>query len=315
MMPNFVENKDIDKGKWDFCIKNSVNGIIYAYSWYLDIVSPGWNALITDDYTTVMPLPDAYKLGFKYIFPPPFTQQLGVFSVAGITGEKVNLFFDKIPRNYKYVEMNLNTLNPAPNNHFEKRNLLTHLLDLISPYDRIYSNYSTQTKRNLRKAMLNKLEVRKDMSPMPVIDLFRKNRGREFKHPATYYHTLNALMNACLKRNMGQIWTVLTEEKELCAGAFFTGSNKREIFLFSGINTKGYQLHAMTLLMDRFFRDHAEQEITFDFEGSLNPDIARFYKGFGSKEIIFSQIRRNNLPFPFKWVKDIQFRRNRRDFR
>jgi hypothetical protein len=61
-------------------IARSFNGIVYAYSWYLDIVSPGWDALVKDDYKSVMPLTWRKKYGIKYLYQPFFTQQLGVFS-------------------------------------------------------------------------------------------------------------------------------------------------------------------------------------------------------------------------------------------
>lgn len=52
----FRSHSEIDKEKWDACIRESANGMIYGYSWYLDIVSPGWAGLIEDAYTAVFPL-------------------------------------------------------------------------------------------------------------------------------------------------------------------------------------------------------------------------------------------------------------------
>ena len=73
-------NSEIDKAKWDSCVVDSNNALIYAYSWYLDIVSPNWVALIKGDYKVVFPLPAKKKLGVSYISQPLFTQQLGLFS-------------------------------------------------------------------------------------------------------------------------------------------------------------------------------------------------------------------------------------------
>ena len=55
-VPSFLKHDKIDKVKWDNCISRSVNGHIYARSWYLNIVSPDWDALIEGDYEAVMPL-------------------------------------------------------------------------------------------------------------------------------------------------------------------------------------------------------------------------------------------------------------------
>lgn len=308
-MIKFVPHNEINKTKWDDCIKNSVNGITYAYSWYLDIVCPRWNALIEDDYNSVMPLPTAAKYKFAYVYPPTFTQQLGVFSTSKLSEEKVASFLQHIPTKYKYIEINLNLLNRVKAGAFKTRGLVTHLLDLIPTYEHLSSNYSTQAKRNLKKAQASSLSISRNISPKEVIALFRHNRGKEFKHPSSYYKLLLTLIDTCIKKNFGQCWGVFNAQKELCAGAFFVGSNKRVIFLFSGVNKLGYETQAMTFLINKFIESNSQREITLDFEGSMDPDIARFYKGFGSKEVHFAQVRKNTLPFPVKWIKEIQFKR------
>jgi hypothetical protein len=272
-------------------------------------VCPGWDALVEDDYKSVMPLPHAEKYGFTYTFPPHFTQQLGVFSTTKLNQEKVDSFLAQLPERFKYIEMNLNTMNRAKPGTFQTRQLVTHLLDLIPSYKHLQSNYSSQAKRNLKKAQSGTLYISDTTHPKKVIELFKANRGKQHKQPDSYYDTLLKLMLTCIKRNSGQAWGVYTKEKELCAGAFLIGSNKRVIFLFSGANEKAYELQAMTFLVDRFIKDNSQREVTLDFEGSLDPDVARFYKGFGSKEVHFIQIRKNTLPYPVKWLKELQFRK------
>jgi hypothetical protein len=40
-----------------------------------------------------------------------------------------------------------------------------------------------------------------------------------------------------------------------------------------------------------------------DFEGSNNPELARFYAGFGANESIYLHFVINRLPFPFSYLK------------
>lgn len=309
-MIRYIAHKDIDKNLWNACIQNSVNGLVYAYTWYLDTVCTKWDALVEDDYKSVMPLPYAEKYRFKYIYPPPFIQQLGVFSTAKLNHELVGKFLEAIPAKFRYIEMNLNTLNSTPQKSvFKTSKLVTHLLDLIPSYEHLYSSYNTQTKRNLKKALSFSLTISKKIPPTDIINLFRQNRGKQYKQNDSYYKLLNTLMQTCIKKSLGQCWGVYTPEKQLCAGAFFIGSNKRVIFLFSGVSKKGYETQAMTYLLNRFIENNAQRDITFDFEGSSDPDIARFYKGFGCHKAHFIQVRKNTLPSPAKWIKELQFKR------
>src|ERR1043166_572384 len=107
-MIHYLEHSAIDKPKWDRCIESSANGMIYASSWYLDLVSPGWNALVEHDYQSVFPLTRRKKFGFHYLCQPPFTQQLGLFGRESSGNEEHILqFCGSIPTKYKLIEINL----------------------------------------------------------------------------------------------------------------------------------------------------------------------------------------------------------------
>ena len=109
MKIEFLKRDDIDTTKWDNCIARSVNGIVYAYSWYLDIVAENWGALIADDYQAVFPLTYNKKYGISYIYQPLFTQQLGLFSVGSISHTLVSEFLQAIPSEFKFIAISLNT--------------------------------------------------------------------------------------------------------------------------------------------------------------------------------------------------------------
>ena len=77
-MIRYLSHDEIDKPQWDACIEGSVNSLPYAASWWLDVVSPGWEALVSEDYRSVMPLTWHKKLGVYYLYQPYLTQQLGI---------------------------------------------------------------------------------------------------------------------------------------------------------------------------------------------------------------------------------------------
>ena len=303
-MIRHLRHHEIDKERWDETIRKSFNGIIYAYSWYLDVVNPGWEALIEEDYRKVMPLTGGKKLGIKYLFTPFFVQQLGVFSITRLSADDVRAFLNAIPGEYRYWEVNLNTFNNMSGGEIEFRPNLTHELDMILDIAELRKGYSDNTRRNIKKADLQNLVVVKDPSREEIISLFRENRGREVEAlQEPHYDVLRKLLQALDGRGRLHPRGVKNEKGELIAGAFFVDANGKVIFLFSGNSEEGKEKGAMFLLIDSFIAENTQKNLVLDFEGSNDPNLARFYRGFGAKECVYLQARMNNLPWMIRWYK------------
>lgn len=56
-------------------------------------------------------------------------------------------------------------------------------------------------------------------------------------------------------------------------------------------------------MIDSFIKEHSREDNILDFEGSMDVNLARFYKSFGSKEVVYLQILKNNLPVIIRWLK------------
>lgn len=304
MAIRYLEHSKINKQAWDNCIQQSFNGIIYAYSWYLDVVCPNWEALVEDEYKSIMPLTKAVKYKFHYLYQPFFTQQLGVFSVDKLSEEKINSFLQFIPEKYKFIEINLNTYNKFSSSNFEIKTSITYEMDLIKAYQNHYFQYSENLCRNLKKAEKQKLEISKEASAREIINMFRQNRGRGIDTlKSKHYEILEHLIHDAIGRGRGQIWGVKTRESKLCAGAFFVESNGKVIFLFSASNSHAKINGAMAFLIDRFIFENAQRNLVLDFEGSNDIGLGRFYNSFGAKKCLYLQIRKNKLPLLVKWMK------------
>lgn len=310
-MITYLKNHEIEKSKWDACIKESVNGMIYAMSWYLDIVAEDWDALVEDDYERVFPLTYGKKWGIDYLFQPVFTQQLGLFSKNALSEEVVNSFLDSIPTKYKFAEINLNTFNKVTPNKYNLQEWHTYELDLIHSYSHIVKNYSTNQKRKLKKAGQANLSLVKNTKPDEIIKLFRDNRGKNISSLLDEdYVKLHRIAYSGIYKGVIQTYSVYSENNQLCAAVIFARSKSKMIFLFSGLSEEGKQTNAMAYLINSFIKEHSQQNLTLDFEGSNDPNLARFYKSFGSKLCTYPHIIINRLPFylniPFQLIKRIK---------
>jgi hypothetical protein len=302
-MIKHLQHSEIDKVKWDSAIDQSTNGVIYAKSWYLDIVSPNWQALVDEDYKSVFPLTCRQKYGFKYLYPPFFTQQLGVFSKEIIGGEAVNQMLNAIPGGFRFIEINLNHQNSLSSNDFKATTLLTHHLNLNRPYGQISKGYSENLKRNLKKASQNNLQVISGFNNKSLIELFRSTKGQDIHTlKDSDYETFKKLLFECEKRNL-LIKLGIEINNELVAGAIFLRSNHEYILIFSAVNNTARETGAMSFLIDQFIQSHENENMNLDFEGSMDKNLARFYKSFGASEVVYLQIKRNRLPFYLRWLK------------
>ena len=151
----YLEHNEIDKAKWDLCINQAINRLPYAFSWYLDVVSPNWHALVSDDYKFVFLLTWRNKMGFNYLYQPLFTQQLGIFSSLPVSFAVSNYFLNAIPSKFKLIEINLNSFNPAAGNKFVASKRLNFEMDLSLSYEEIRKFYSDNQKRNKKKTKKN----------------------------------------------------------------------------------------------------------------------------------------------------------------
>lgn len=300
-----LERTEIDIEKWDHCIVQAHNAMIYPMSWYLDVVADHWSALVWGDYEAVMPIPYRIKLGFiRYVYQPCFTQQLGVYSNKHIDQNVINMFIDKMCSEYLYVHTNLNTACLA----YRDQSLLTlrnnYVLDLNNTYEVLKSRFSSNAKLNIKRSLNYRITIRKNIDLNEVIRLFDENQTQySDRYSALDYDKLQRLIMLLQVQNKVELVGLYSEQNVLCAGAVFLYYGKRKIFIFSGSNEIARKQKMMFFLFDEMVRKHAGEDLILDFEGSNNPGLANFYSGFSSANEQYPMIKINNLPWYFKLFK------------
>lgn len=305
-MIKYLPYSEINKNKWDACIGNSVNGNVFAYSWYLDSACERWDALVEDDYSFVMPLPCRKKMGFLYIFPPSLIQQLGVFSASNISSSKVEEFVKAIPPKFKYAEILLNHGNPVETLNITRSQHTNLELDLNRPYSELQRSYSENLRRNLKKIPANYFSIKQEDTLENLITIFRNNSEAKIGTlPRDFYDVLRKIAVAAGRQACGEFWNIYAAG-ELQAGIFFVKGCGRAVFLFSASTGAAKKQHVMPYLIDFFIRTYAGSPMTLDFEGSDNTSLARFYRSFGASESNYQKIEVSTFPdFLIKIIKSV----------
>ncbi len=273
MQIRHLPHNKINFALWDQCIACAGNSLVYAFSWYLDVVSPGWEALVADDYKYIMPLPVKRKFGLKYIVQPVLTQQLGVFSKEPVDSEIVDSFIRSIP--CLSYEMNLNE-----SNFTEKAEKLPNLLiDLNVSYEYLRSKFSVNTKRNITKSEQYQLSIDWNFAVDEFIRLYSQN---ERNFTATNKETIKELIHKGKENHSISICCVRTPELAVISALCLLHSGNRIIYLLPFSTRKGKEYSAMFFLVNEIIKKYADTENMLDFEGSKIEGVYRFYKGFGA---------------------------------
>ena len=278
---NFVKHDDIDPAKWDKALEHCYNENPYGYSQWLSMVSPGWCALINEDYSVLMPLPVKKKLGISYISQPRFTQQLGVYSTKPLEHEFIKSCLHQIPKRYAKIYLQLNTENyfPMP----ELRQRITYCLSLNNSFEQLYSDFSSHHKRNISKSLeiatQNNLTVSPSQDHKSFIEHFRNTIGRKDK---SLKKSDYELMHKIISSPVGRLLVCSTGEGEIQAGLFYMESKTKLVNLFNFTTPRGKENKAMYLMLNQWIKQYTEKELTLDFEGSEIKSIAKFYNGFGA---------------------------------
>jgi hypothetical protein len=301
-MINYLKNKEINRTQWDACIEASRVGKPYAYSWYLDIMAPGWEALIDDDYDSVFPVPGFTRYGIRYIATPIFLQQLGAFSPDKPVGGVIHEFVDYMPEFYRFVDLCIGQNIIYPGYKVTERS--NYELDLHLPYEKIWTNFSSDCRINIQLAAKRKIETTSTIAPAELINLFIENSGRKLKNiKPRDYQRLGELMTNCINNSRGQIIGVRTSGKKLIFGLFIIDMPRTKTILFTSNTPESRDKRIGYFVVNEIIRDYASTRTILDFAGSSIPSIASFMESFNCVNNPYYRIYRNSLPWPIRMFK------------
>ena len=280
-MIKYLNNIEIDREKYDACISKSKNSLVYAQSWYLDTVAENWDVLVFADYKIVMPLPYRRKYGVKYVFLPPWIQQLGLFSDQVIEPVVVKDFIEKIPGSFVLVNILLNYGNFCTEIKVRKRD--NYILNLNKSYTDLFKNYSKGRKSNVKQTKNRQFLIKESKNIDALIEIFSMSKGEEIKRSKKDYEVLRSLVYEANKLNKVKVFYVSDENEMEVGGAIFIFHNNRITYLFSAVNNRGREVNAISYLFDHLISKFAGKDYLLDFEGSMINGVAKFFKSFGSE--------------------------------
>lgn len=296
-----LPSAEIDKDRWDGCVSDAENGLLYSRSAYLDGICAGWYGLVVDAYTSVMAIPVKKKYGICYAYIPPFVQQLGL---TGITNTPLlTQVIKEMAQLISYGDLHLNFSNhpgDADTRFTTRTNLV---LALSGSIDTIRTAYRQDVKENIRKAQSRQL-VFGHATTNDAIRCFQQEYGSRIANTGEKdYRQFGELAKKLQAEGKCFVRAVTDASEQLLAIGLFLSDHKRIYHIMNTTLPEGRTLFANHYLLDKVLEEFAGSGRVFDMEGSDLPGVKQFYKGFGAVNQPYYHYHFNHLPWPLRFLK------------
>lgn len=300
-----LHRNQIETTKWDARVALSGNGLPYALSSYLDLVTDSnWSALVRGDYMSIFPLPFEMKMGLRMYLQPPFTQQLGLISEDNSL-ELLSEFIHAIPRDFATLFLKGNENNVISNhNTAGVKERSNYVLDLNHDYDFIFSNFSKSLRKRIRKSK-DYYEVIESTDVDRLVDFYQNEMQSRVGLKDGQYVTARKLFDYLLSAGIGRIY-IASSENRIDGALLVVEYQNRMINLFGTSNSDGKKHFAMHLILDHVIEQNANTKTVLDFEGSDLKGVKEFYESFGPKRKGYPEFYIDNSPMWLRLAKKIK---------
>lgn len=291
----------IERSKWNHCVNESENGLIYSRYEYLNYMCDNWHGLVINNYETVMALPWRKKFGTRYLYQPAFTQQLGLIGNNYAASDAV---MASVWSFVKYGDLLFNYLNKDLAEKVKVVKRINLVIDLSAKYDAISSRYKKDLVANLRKAKKENLHISKEENIPIAISMYKELYRQRMRNLSDDdYLKFQSLCALLQKDRMCFTRKVEDAHGHLLAIGLFLKDSKRIYNLMNTTTENGRATEANHFLLDEVIREFSGQNLLFDFEGSDLPGVKSFYEKFGVVEQPYFHYHFNRLPKLLRLIK------------
>lgn len=295
-----ILSKNINSSLWDACVKKH-QAPIYATTRFLNAMSKNWAAVIINDYETLFPFCYNKKLGIKYVYMPPFLQQLGI--IGNPTTQQFNKIKNQLFGFVKFGDIMINEqtkilLNQSltPKTNFE--------LLLNKSNETLQQQFHTDVRRLTKRAITNQLIYSKSENLSEAISMYKHIYGdRMEKTSVTDFENFNKLAKQLQQYENCFVRKVSTQHNEILSISLFFKDDYRIYNLANSTTLKGRELASNFLLYQGVFKEFENSGLFFDFEGSDLPGVKEFYQMFKPNISYYYHWHFNKLPWFIKLLK------------
>lgn len=301
-----MTNKDIYR---EFCA-HEPHVPLFLKDWWLDAICPDWDVAIAykgDRISGVWPYCIEKKINVTILRDQVLTPYMGpyVFYPHDLKASKRDNFqhetltalLEAMP-DVKVWHVSafpgLKQVGLFSDYDFEVKVRQTFIMPLNEGVDDIFNRLHETYRRNIRKAekeltITNEPEMLHQLWAYQKATLDKKNVRMHFTQLQ-----LQKLFDACRDHDSTALW-VARKEDEIQAIVWHAWDGVQSYYLVGGKNPDSTDNLAMTALLWHAIAHSKELDKSgFDFEGSMDPGVEKFFRNFGGKRQLYPVLRKND---------------------
>lgn len=285
---------------------------VFAQPWWLDAVCPqGWEVVLAEKgglITGVWPFYLQKKIGVSLLRTPVLTPYLGpvVFFPGDLSSSNRDGFEHEVITQLagQLPGAQVWHLNLPPGlkqaGLFAGQGLRigarqTFLLDLALPQEVLFQGFKESLRRGIRQAAHHYV-VTNEPALLPRLHQFHKST-LEGKQQQQHHseETLAALMAAAVAHQCSHLYAAHDLKGELQALLWNVWDGERSYYLMGARNPASDSHRAMSLLLWQAIKEaQARGNKYFDFEGSMDPGVERFFRKFGARRELYLVLQKED---------------------
>jgi lipid II:glycine glycyltransferase (peptidoglycan interpeptide bridge formation enzyme) len=301
-----MERKSTSKWYDKFCSEHGADLPLFFHGWYLDAVCGDglWGAAAYTKDQQVLAIWPYYmksKYGLSYITMPSLTPYLGPWipdlkaqknhkrygyehaAITQLCEDLPSVHFSTI-----HTHPDLDNLLAARWKGHQEKTRYTYRLALGDP-DEIWNGISDKQRNTIRKAQ-STLTV----SESDDIDLFYTFNKKSFKRQGLqipYSHELIKNLDQALSMRSQRTMLVAKDQSNNVHGMIYLAYDQQTVYLLAiGSDPQWRSDGSIPLLIWHAIQQFSGSHLTFDFEGSMIPNIEKFFRSFGGQLTPYSRL-------------------------
>lgn len=292
----------------DFC-RTEKSVPLFLKDWWLDAVCPDWDVTLVfngDKISGAWPYRIERKINVSILRDQVLTPYMGpyVFYPHDLKPSKRDSFqhetiaalLEAMPEVKVWHVSSFPGLKQVglfTDYEFDVQTKQTFIMPLHEEVDDIFNRLHEDYRRNVRRAdkeltITNEPEMLQQLWGYQKATLDRKQVRTLFTQTQ-----IQGMLNACLEHDSAAVW-VARRNDEIQAIVWQVWDEHTAYYLMGSNNPQTRDNRAMTALLWHAIK-HAKLtgKSGFDFEGSMDPGVEKFFRNFGGKRQLYLVLRKN----------------------